>query len=309
MRRDPDSCAAEEAVAVTSTTRTDVARSAGAFAISVREQCHLSQRTVNSVISGVQQYQAVLLDTLRERMRRVFEEHPETPTQLQDAALATFDTFVDPFCTTAYGQNRAIQELFNPVDPEEVVVSQKICWLNFKNVCKSLANHNQFLESCQNEIGIEHPIFANERESGPVSAVTNTEYVKRKVKDFLGIEVMKSVVSVKWYILNGNKYISGKSMIIADVDDTLPVFGLIKDIFLIDSSFVAFEYQRYETLNLNQDLLAYEVAVPTLAQAMELVHKLIDHTSYFSVSFRESVFVPIKYSLSDVIAQRNQHED
>jgi len=33
--------------------------------------------------------------------------------------------------------------------------------LNFKNVCKSLANHNQFLECCQNEIGIEHPIFAN----------------------------------------------------------------------------------------------------------------------------------------------------
>ena len=99
--------------------------------------------------------------------------------------------------------------------------------LNFKNVCKSLANHNQFLECCQNEIGIEHPIFANERESGPVSDVTNTEYVKRKVKDFLGIEVMKSVVSVKWYILNGNKYISGKSMIIADVDDTLPVFGPI----------------------------------------------------------------------------------
>ncbi len=142
-----------------------------------------------------------------------------------------------------------------------------------------------------------------------MSAVTNTEYVKRKVKDFLGTEVMKSVVSVKWYILNGNKYITGKSMIIAGVDDTLPVFGLIKDIFLIDSSFVAFEYQRYETLNLNQDLLAYEVAVPTLAQATELVHKLIDYTSYFSVSFRESVFVPIKYSLCDIIAHRNQPED
>lgn len=45
--------------------------------------------------------------------------------------------------------------------------------LNFKNVCKSLANHNQFLECCQNEMGIEHPIFASERESGPVSAVKN----------------------------------------------------------------------------------------------------------------------------------------
>ena len=75
--------------------------------------------------------------------------------------------------------------------------------LNFKNVCKSLANHNQFLESCQNDIGVERQIFANERVSGPVSAVTNTEYVKRKVRDFLGLDVMQSIVSVKWYILNG----------------------------------------------------------------------------------------------------------
>lgn len=69
-------------------------------------------------------------------------------------------------------------------------------------------------------------------------------FVKRKVKDFLGMEVMQSVVSVKWYILNGNKYISGKSMIIVDVDGAFPVLGLLKDIFVIDSSLVAFEYQR-----------------------------------------------------------------
>ncbi|XP_052000921.1 uncharacterized protein LOC127656578 [Xyrauchen texanus] len=118
----------EEAISVTSTARPDIGRSAAAFAISVREQCHLSQRTVNNVISGVQQYQAVLLDTLREGMRRVFEEHPETTTQLQDEVLATFDKFIDPFSTTAYGQNRTIRELFNPVNPIEEVVSQKICW-------------------------------------------------------------------------------------------------------------------------------------------------------------------------------------
>lgn len=181
--------------------------------------------------------------------------------------------------------------------------------LNFKNVCKSLANHNQLLEWCQNEIATEHPIFANETESGPVSAVTNTEYVKKKVKEFLGIEFTQSIVSVKWYVLNGNKYISGKSLIIIDVDGTFPVFGLIKDIFLINSSFIAFEFQRYETLHLNQDFLAYEVAVPILAQATELVHELIDYTSYFSISFKESVFVPIKYSLCDIIAQRNHIRD
>lgn len=178
--------------------------------------------------------------------------------------------------------------------------------LNFKNVCKSLANHNQYLESCQNEIGIEHPFFANERESGPVSAITNTEYVKNKVRDFLGLEILRSLVKVKWYVLNGNKYISGKSMIIIDELDNMPVFGLIKNIFVIDSSVIAFEYQRYETLNWDENLLAYEVSVPALAQATELAHELIDHTSYYSVNYRESNFIPIQYSLRDIVGQRQQ---
>lgn len=116
---------------------------------------------------------------------------------------------------------------------------------------------------------------------------------------------MQSVVSVKWYILNGNKYISGKSMIIVDVDGAFPVFGLIKDIFVIDSSLVAFEYQRYETLNLSPELLAYEVAVPNVAQATEFVKELIDCISYFPVSFKDNTFVPIKYSLCDIIAHRH----
>lgn len=116
---------------------------------------------------------------------------------------------------------------------------------------------------------------------------------------------MLSVVSVKWYVLNGNKYISGKSMIIVDVDGVFPVFGLIRDIFLIDSSFITFEYQRYETLNLSPDLLAYEVAVPYVAQATEFVKELIDYISYFPVCFKDSTFVAIKYSLNDIIAHRH----
>ncbi|KAI4889726.1 hypothetical protein NFI96_033081, partial [Prochilodus magdalenae] len=85
----------------TSVTEPDIGKSAAAFAISVREECHLSQRTVNRVIGGAQQYQATLLDTLRIRMRRVFDRHPETTTQLQNEVLNTFDTFEDPFSTTA----------------------------------------------------------------------------------------------------------------------------------------------------------------------------------------------------------------
>lgn len=72
--------------------------------------------------------------------------------------------------------------------------------LNLKNVCKSLANHNRVLECCQNE-GMQHPIFANERELGPVLDVSNVDYVKAKLRDFLCIDVIKSGISVKWMII------------------------------------------------------------------------------------------------------------
>jgi len=58
--------------------------------------------------------------------------------------------------------------------------------LNFKNVCKSLVNHNQLFECCQNEMGTEHPIFVHERELGPVSEVTNMDYITEKTRDFFG---------------------------------------------------------------------------------------------------------------------------
>ncbi|KAL6455249.1 hypothetical protein MHYP_G00029050 [Metynnis hypsauchen] len=65
METPPDShpCIQENNGAGTSVTEPDIGKSAAAFAISVREECHLSQRTVNRVIGGVQQYQATLLDT------------------------------------------------------------------------------------------------------------------------------------------------------------------------------------------------------------------------------------------------------
>ncbi|CAG5871637.1 unnamed protein product, partial [Menidia menidia] len=51
-----------------------------------------------------------------------------------------------------------------------------------------------------------------------------------------------------WIILNGNKYMSGESLIIVDC---------------------------YETLNFDR---LNEVAVPTLAQATELLHDVVDYT-------------------------------
>ncbi|KAF3857497.1 hypothetical protein F7725_009356 [Dissostichus mawsoni] len=59
------------------------------------------QRSVNDIVSGVQQYEAALLDTLRDKMKRVFERHSGSTAQLQEEALATFDHFQDPFTLMA----------------------------------------------------------------------------------------------------------------------------------------------------------------------------------------------------------------
>lgn len=86
---------------------------------------------------------------------------------------------------------------------------------------------------------------------------------------------------------------------------TGPVFGLLKKHYMVDISLYCFEYQLYETVGQITDLLTYEVAVPNLAQATELIEaeKLVDDTSYFPVSLKTSVYVLTKYNLDYVIAQ------
>nr|XP_054587799.1 uncharacterized protein LOC129153069 [Nothobranchius furzeri] len=177
--------------------------------------------------------------------------------------------------------------------------------LNFKNVCKSLVNHNQLLECCQSETGIEHPIFLHEKELGPVSDVSNINHLQSKVVDFLGIEdAVHHAVRVKWLISHGSKYICDRSMILISANGLIPTFGLIKNIFVVNSVLYCFEYQVYETLGFNKEFLAYEVAIPNLAQATELtdVENLLDYTSYYTVNFKNCVYVITKYNLEDVIA-------
>lgn len=107
----------------------NLTRRATAFALNIREKCHLSQRSVNDIVSGVQQYQASLVDVLKNQMKKVFEKHSGSMEQLQAEAMATFDNFTDPFLrvATTYMQNRTIQELFSQVEPEEIVISHTAC--------------------------------------------------------------------------------------------------------------------------------------------------------------------------------------
>lgn len=174
--------------------------------------------------------------------------------------------------------------------------------LNFKNVCKSLVKHNQMFESCQNTSCENHPIFSKDVLMGPASEVENLKYVQDKMRDFLGVENVHHVISVKWLELSGNKYSCQKSVIVTDVIEGVPVFGLIKDIYIANSSLYCFECQVYNTVGFSRDFVSYEIEVPNLAQATEIVDadKIVDYTSYYALSFKNHTYIPLKYYLGDV---------
>lgn len=176
--------------------------------------------------------------------------------------------------------------------------------VNFKNICKSLINQNQIYESCQNVDPSTHPIFSNEKEMGPVSEVKDLQYLQGKLRDFLGYDEVNHAVSVKWLVINGSKYITQKSMILVKVvNSNMPEFGLIKNIYLVDSMLYCLEYQPFQTIHFDRNVMAYQVDIPHLAQATELVDadKLVDFTSYYTIRSKSQTFVQVKYYLGDVI--------
>lgn len=57
--------------------------------------------------------------------------------------------------------------------------------------------------------------------------------------------------------------------------------------------------------------MAYQVEVPHLAQATELVgaEKLVDFTSYYTICNKGQTYVQVRYHLGDVIEQYNISND
>lgn len=137
----------------------------------------------------------------------------------------------------------------------------------------------------------------------PTIEVLNLAYISSKIREFLNIGSFHHVISVKWISLNGNKYVSGKTLIITDSNDGLPVFGLINNFYVIDSFLFTCEFQVFDTLEFNKDLLSYEVSIPNAAQATELINfdKLLDYTAYYPFHFNGKTFVLRKYDLTDVL--------
>ena len=183
---------------------------------------------------------------------------------------------------------------------------------NFKNICKSLVKHNQLYECSLNGFNDKHPIISHEVDVGPLSEVKNINYLKERMVAFLGIDQVQHAVSVQWILLHGNKYSCGKSLIISDFVNNFPEFALVKHIYIVNLSVYCFECQPLLTIDWRDKYLSYEVEVPNQAQANVFVNaeSLVDYTSYYYLTFKQSKYVPVKYDLSDTFAhyslRRNQ---
>ena len=112
--------------------------------------------------------------------------------------------------------------------------------------------------------------------------------------DFLGFNEIHHAASVKWLVINGNKYITEKSMILAKVlNGNMPEFGLVKNIYLVDSRLNCLEYQPFQTTCFDRNVMAYQAEVPHLAQATELAdaEKLVNCTSYYTISSKSQTYL------------------
>ncbi len=100
-------------------------------------------------------------------------------------------------------------------------------------------------------------------------------------------------------------------MILAKVvNGNMPEFGLVKNIYLVDSMLYCLECQPFQTIHFDRKVIVYQVEVPHLAQTTELVdaEKLVDFTSYYTISSKSQTFVQVKYHLGDVTELYNSEK-
>ena len=80
------------------------------------------------------------------------------------------------------------------------------------------------------------------------------------------------------------------------LNGNMPEFGLVKNMFVVDSRVFCFEYQPFQTICFDRNIMAYQVEVPHLGQATELVdaEKLVDYTSNYTNQQQEANLGPGK---------------
>ena len=185
---------------------------------------------------------------------------------------------------------------------------------NFKNLPLSLAKRHQKLECCNfinNHIAPEsHPLFSTERKNGVVKLYDDvkTTNLQRKFNEagLLPGVTLRNVYAVSWVIRYGTKYKRGATVAYGvDHETLLPSFGKIETVFLIHG-FVYFEIYLYNTIRLNETFQSYETT-QNLNKNPKIIsyESLLDYNVYHvrEIEGRTVGFIPIKYSLSDLIEQ------
>ncbi|KAJ4939426.1 hypothetical protein JOQ06_028875, partial [Pogonophryne albipinna] len=97
--------------ASSATSDHSLTRHSAAFALNIRERCYLSQGNVNSVVADVQQYQASLLDNLRDKIKNAFDTHTLGNNSTADSPTASDAGLIDPE-----------QEVVSPLVPQPTSV-------------------------------------------------------------------------------------------------------------------------------------------------------------------------------------------
>jgi hypothetical protein len=180
---------------------------------------------------------------------------------------------------------------------------------NFLNLSKSLASRyqndeclSQNSDECQN-----HPLFASELIVGPPKALSipDLEHVKRQLITFLGVDPSGYIMAYncRHVTVCGTKYMVDNSYLLVETVDSQPQFGVLKKIYILNSSELFFEIEMLEVLYFSEDLQAYHVQKPDVAQGYHFCRQtaLLDHSCYGMVYVEGDMFIPIEYDISDLI--------
>ncbi|XP_077870141.1 uncharacterized protein LOC144363069 [Saccoglossus kowalevskii] len=185
---------------------------------------------------------------------------------------------------------------------------------NFSNLPKSIAERYLKAE-CLSYIDDDpstHPLFSTEQITGPCQMlVINFQDTSRKIKEFYQDIVLKTIHSTKHITLNGTKYIPDECMIAVEIENDLPTFGLLKNIFIGGTDEgeqeVFFALKMYETNHFEELLQAYVIEEPVLPEGF-VVRKpseCLDFSCYCLVNFKNEMFILLNYDLMSVIELAN----
>lgn len=181
---------------------------------------------------------------------------------------------------------------------------------NFLNLSKTLATRYQ-KEECISQVGDDpyhHPLFSSELSVGPPKALSHIDifHLKRQISLFCGQDASNSFISA--YSSNhvtvcGTKYLINQCYLLVGFNFSMPQFGLLKKIYIVNSTDIMFETEMLDTVKFDKDLQAYQVEQPCIAQGFEFCRQsdLIDYTCYGLVYMNETAYIPIEYDLFDLI--------